>query len=127
MAQQTLDCPVTATPVPSAIHTTSGSSASLTGYGRAHRLIAELNVTAVEGTSPTLDVVIEDTLDGTNWNPIGSFTQKRGTDREVLRIAHPFTDRLRARWALGGTAPRFTFAVIWQAKYRRHDQDQEEA
>ncbi len=116
MAQPTLDRPLAATPAPSAARTVSGNSDPQTGYGRAHRLIAELNVTAVEGTSPTLDVVIEDTLDGTNWNTIGSFTQKRGADREVLRLAHPFTDRLRARWMIGGTTPSFTFAVNWQAQ-----------
>ncbi len=124
MAQQTLDRPVTATPAPAAARTVSGNSGPQVGYGRARSLIAELNVTAADGT---LDVVIEDTLDGVNWNIIGAFSQKQAAGREVLRIAQPFTDRLRTRWALGGTQPSVTFAVSWQAKYRRHDHDQEAA
>ncbi len=116
MALQTLDRPLTATPAPSAARTTSGNSAPLTGYGPADTLIAELNVTAASGTGPTLDVVIEDTIDGTNWYPIGTFAQRTAAGREVLRLTQPFTDQLRVRWTIGGTTPSFTFSVIWQAQ-----------
>ncbi len=116
MAQQTLDRPLTATPAPSAARTVSGNSDPQTGYGPADTLIAELNVTAVAGTSPTLDVVIEDTIDGTTWYPIGTFVQRTVVGREVLRMTQPFTDQLRVRWTIGGTTPSFTFAVNWQAQ-----------
>lgn len=102
--------------VASAARTASGDSGPLSGYGPAQTLRAQLNVTAASGTSPTLDVVIEDTLDGTNWNAVGTFAQKIATGREVINVTTPFADRLRVRWTIGGTGPSFTFAVDWSAE-----------
>lgn len=96
---------------PSAARAASGNSGLQRGYERASTLRAQLNVTAASGTSPTLDVVLEDTLDGTNWNVIGTFTQRVAAGRQVINVASPFTDRLRARWTVGGTTPSFTFSV----------------
>ena len=97
--------------VPSAARTTSGDTEAIPGWGGTGTLRAQLNVSAVSGTTPTLDVVIEDTLDGTNWNTIGTFAQKTATGREVINITTPFTDKLRARWTTTGDLPSFTFAV----------------
>lgn len=102
--------------VASAARTASGNSATLADYGPAQTLRAQLNVTAASGTVPTLDVLIEDTLDGTNWNTIGTFAQKTAAGREVINISTPFADRLRVRWTIGGTTPSFTFAVDWAAE-----------
>jgi hypothetical protein len=98
--------------VASAARTASGDSGVLAGWGVPSTLRAQLNVTAAAGTGPTLDVVLEDTLDGVNWNAIGTFAQKTGPGREVINVTTPFTDRLRARWTVGGTAPSFTFSVL---------------
>jgi hypothetical protein len=98
--------------VESASRTVSGDSGPLAGFGDESTLRAQLDVTAASGTSPTLDVVLEDTLDGTNWNMIGTFAQKTGPGREVINVTTPFTDRLRARWTVGGTTPSFTFDVL---------------
>lgn len=90
----------------------SGSSSSRDGFGAADVLRAQLDVTAFAGTTPTLDVVLEDTLDDVNWNVIGTFAQKTGVGREVINVTAPFTDRVRARWTVGGTGgPSFTFSV----------------
>lgn len=101
------------TPVPSAAQTASGNSGTLTGYGPATSLRAQLNVTAASGTTPTLNVIIEDSLDGTNWNTVGTFAQKTAAAREVINITTPFSDLLRVTWTVGGTTPSFTFAVDW--------------
>lgn len=100
--------------VPSAARTASGDTGTLEGYGTANSARVQLDVTAqTGGVSPTLNVVIEDTLDGTNWYVVGTFAQKTATGREVVNLSTPFTDRLRARWTIGGTAgPSFTFSVI---------------
>jgi hypothetical protein len=98
--------------VASAPRTASGDSGVLAGWGVPTSLRAQLNVTAAAGTGPTLDVVLEDTLDGVNWNVIGTFAQKTGPGREVINVTTPFTDRLRARWTVAGTAPSFTFSVL---------------
>lgn len=99
--------------VPSAARTASGDTGVLDGWGVASSARVQLDVTAFAGTAPTLNVVIEDTLDGTNWNVVGTFAQKVAAGREVINLSTPFTDRLRARWTIGGSAGQsFTFSVI---------------
>lgn len=97
--------------VASAARTASGDSGALKGWGSAKSVRAQLNVTAAAGTTPTLDVVIEDTVDGTNWNAVGTFAQKVATGREVINITGLFGETLRVRWTVAGTTPSFTFAV----------------
>lgn len=102
----------TDTMVASAARTTSGDSGVLDGWGVPNSARVQLDVTAVSGVGPTLNVVIEDTLDGTNWYVVGTFAQKAAVGREVVNLSTPFTDQLRARWTIGGTTPSFTFSVI---------------
>lgn len=101
-----------ATVVASAARAASGDSGVLPGYGPASRLRIQLDVTAVAGVGPTLDVVVEDTLDGVNWNAIGTFAQLAAAGRQVIDVETVFSDRLRVRWTLGGSAPSFTFSVV---------------
>lgn len=99
--------------VASAARTTTDNSAALPGFGSSSTLRVQLNATAASGTNPTLDVVVEDSLDGSNWNTIGTFAQLGAAGREVINITTPFADQLRVTWTIGGTAtPTFTFAVI---------------
>lgn len=97
--------------VASAARTASGDSGPLTGFAGATTLRVQLDITAASGTTPTLDLVLEDTLDGANWNTIGTFAQKVAAGREVINVTIPFTDTLRARWTVGGTTPSFTFSI----------------
>ncbi len=99
--------------VASAARTTSGNSGSTPGFGHAKTLRAQLDVTAASGTTPTLNVTIEDTLDGTNWNTIGTFVAKTAAGREVINVTIPFADSLRVSWVIAGTIPSFTFSVYW--------------
>lgn len=102
----------------SAARTTSSQTAALPGFGAADKLLLQLVITAVSGTTPTLDVVIEDTLDGTNWRNVATFPQKNSTTFAATNVqqvlpAAVFADRLRVRWTIGGTAtPTFTFSVV---------------
>lgn len=106
----------TETPVPSAARTTSGNSGTLTSYGAAKTLRAQLNVTAATGTGPTLDVIIQDSVDGgATWNTIGTFAQATAVNRQVINITTPFTPLLRVSWTIAGGTPSLTFAVDWYA------------
>lgn len=96
----------------SAARTASGSGTAVFGFGKAAMIRAQIQVTAASGTSPTLNVVLEDTLDGTNWNTIGTFAQLTAAGREVINVVVPFGDQVRCRYTIGGTSPSFTFAVI---------------
>lgn len=93
------------TVVAPAARTGNGNSGVLNGYGPGKTIRAQLDVTAASGTVPTLDVVVEDTLDGVNFNTVGTFAQKGAVGREVINITNPFADRLRVRWTIGGTGP----------------------
>lgn len=97
--------------VASAARTATGNSGTRYGYGPASSLRVQLDVTAASGTTPTLDVLVEDTLDGTNYNTIGTFAQKTTTGREVINITTPFSDKVRYSWTVGGTSPSFTFSI----------------
>lgn len=111
-----------ATLVASAARTTSADGGTLEGFGDVTAARVQLDVTAASGTTPTLDVVLEDTLDGATWNVIGTFTQKTGVSREVINLHagkaesatfQPlFARRWRVRWTIAGTTPSFTFAVV---------------
>lgn len=96
--------------VASSPRTTNGNSGPITGLGPARTLRAQLDVTAASGTTPNLVVLIEDTLDGTNWNTIGTFAAKTGAGREVINVTIPFSDQVRFTWTITGTTPSFTFA-----------------
>lgn len=100
------------TPVVSAVRTASGGTGTLTGFGSAASIRAQLDVTAVSGSSPTLDVVLEETFDGTNWSTVKTFAQMTAPGRGIVSTSD-FTNRLRIRWTITGTTPSFTFSVTW--------------
>lgn len=100
------------TAVASAARTSSSNSGVLEGFGDWTKFRAQLAVTAASGTTPTLDVVIEDSLDGTNWNTIATFAQKTAAGVQTVDVTGLFTSQLRVRWTIGGTTPSFTFSVL---------------
>jgi hypothetical protein len=98
--------------VASAARTTSSNSTGKVVDGGNIALI--LAVTAVTGTNPTLDVVVQWSADGTNFfaaQAADSFTQVTATGG----AAKLFTAKgpiYRVAWTVGGTAtPTFTFSV----------------
>lgn len=75
-----------------------------------------LDITVGSGTDPTLDVFVQsyDCL-GTHWYDIGTFATGTGATRE--RITSSFlSERIRARYAVGGTTATFTFTVAGLVK-----------
>jgi hypothetical protein len=103
-----------ATLVASAARTTTGSGSAFEMEDNGTlRLL--LNVSAASGTTPTLDVTIETSLDGsTGWTSVGTFTQNTAVSSQ--RKVFTGLDRYaRATWVIGGTTPSFTFSVIGEA------------
>lgn len=101
------------------VKTVTGNSGVLDiDYGHYDSLIIQLAVSAASGTNPTLDVIVEDTLNGVNFYTIATFAQKIGTAVEIKRIAEtaPFADKLRVSWVIAGTTPSFTLEVKVMAK-----------
>lgn len=98
--------------VESASRTANGDSGVLTGaLGASDAARFYLDVTAATGTTPTLDVVIEDTPNGVDFYEVAAFTQQTAAGQEAIDVTSPFAGRLRARWTIAGTSPDFTFSI----------------
>ena len=89
--------------------TTTGAGSAIDVRDMA-RLVVYLFVTAVTGTSPTLDVVVQDSPDGTTWTNLASFTQVTATGEQAARPVTPFGNYIRVAWTIAGTSPSFTFS-----------------
>lgn len=123
--------------VASAARTADGNSGSITDFpDNLHSAEFIVDVTAASGTSPTLDLAIENSPDeGTTFYTAFRWAQITGTGprRLVVRLlasdaggeasipldptggalsaSCPLSKTIRVRWNIGGTNPSFTFAV----------------
>jgi len=87
------------------------STPTLTRYVREATFF--LDITAVTGTNPTLDVTIHeyDRIGG-NWHLLATFTQKTGIGTDVGRVQYGLGDKVAVDYAIGGTnSPSFTFQL----------------
>lgn len=80
----------------------------------------EVVVTAASGTTPTLDIAIQTSKDGSGtglgaWRTIASFAQltAAGSERKSFAGLDRF---VRATSTIGGTTPSFTYSVKGEAK-----------
>jgi hypothetical protein len=101
---------------PSAARTTNGSSSVLWTGGCITGIVIEVRVTAASGTTPQLNLFLEDTFDGTNWNQVATvnaaaITTTGATVKRINLRDFPCTDNLRVSWTITGTTPSFTFVV----------------
>lgn len=77
---------------------------------------ATLAVTAHAGTAPTLDVVLETSVDGTNWDQVGAFPQQTGDVAGRGKAFAGLGRKCRWKWTIGGSAGQsFTFGVTVKA------------
>ena len=100
--------------VPSAAKTADGQSSPIevSEYLEAQVL---LDVAAVSGTSPTLDLVIETSPDKSNWFTHATFSQKTAAGKDLKTLSN-LGKYLRARWTIGGTTPSVTFSATLMGK-----------
>lgn len=96
--------------VSAALTTTTTSSTITPAAGISYQV--NIPVTVVSGTTPTLDVTIEESDDtGTNWYRVYDFPRITATG--IYRSPHIpfFGNRVRYVQTVGGTTPSFTRAV----------------
>ena len=94
---------------------TANGESRFSGMGKPYASIpVVLTVEEASGTSPTLAVVIEESIDGGNtWTNKLTFTTRTGPGTQTLLLTQPHRDLMRVRWTIGGTgSPSFTFAVV---------------
>lgn len=74
-----------------------------------------LKVTAVSGTSPTLDFYVEGKFEPTgDYKPLVYQTGITGTGIWYFTITQLIFRYIRARWVIGGTSPSFSIGVYAQ-------------
>lgn len=70
-----------------------------------------VDVTAVSGSSPTLDITIQDSPDdGTTWFTHSTVSQITATGQSVISITN-FGKTIRANCVIAGATPSFTFTI----------------
>ena len=102
----------------SGVQTASTNGVGDNGYAGVQNIILQLAVTAFSGTTPSMVVNVQDSIDGTNWNNIATFTAATGVTAQVIRVPGPIGNTIRAISTITGTTPSFTFSVVVQAEGR---------
>lgn len=101
--------------------TTNGASVDLKGTASPglHEMRVHLNVGAAAGTTPTLNVKIQDSPDNVTFTDVSgaAFAQQTGAAVADLFFRTP-NRYARAVATIGGTAPSFTFSVDLYAPLR---------
>lgn len=90
-------------------------SGPVAGAGMAAEVLVTVHVTAASGTTPTLDVSLEESSDGANWTavPGSAATQITAVGHRVA-AANPTKSFVRVTSTVGGTTPSFTYSVgVW--------------
>lgn len=101
------------TAVSSSARTATGTSSAVALASDTQTLSLLIACTAVSGTTPTLDMTVEWSNDGTNWavgdtaDSFAQITAAKTTVKTFTRKAAQY----RLRWTIGGTTPSFTFSV----------------
>lgn len=100
----------------SAAQTASGNSADL-AVGPFTELAIDANITAVSGTSPTLQLFIDrkgaDGIYYQIWNSasVNAVTTVSDSIGPGLNKNQSIGSTIRLRWSIGGTSPSFTFSA----------------
>lgn len=100
--------------VASAARTATGTGTAFSTAGL-DSVIGTLTVSAASGTTPTLDVTLETTADGTNYYTVGAFVQKTATATADAKVFGPLGSSCRWKWTIAGTTPSFTFVIATTA------------
>lgn len=103
--------------VPSAARTTDGE-VGFGGWTPDFPVFFDVNITAVSGTSPSLQLNHDVSFDGVNWvnhrqatynaTSLSRLVSESGTTGSLSRSPGLYH---RLRWVITGTSPSFTFSV----------------
>lgn len=104
--------------------TASTAGAAVPTGSESGSLYLEVNVTAASGTSPTMTVKIEGSMDGTNWftlgtvgangynvGAIGTAPSNFTTTAGPIRAIYDAPMYVRSSSTIGGTTPSFNYTV----------------
>lgn len=99
---------------PHTSETGNGTESSVDhGASTSNGAVATLHVTAVSGTSPTLDVTIQHSPDNSTWADLVSFSQTTASTSERVTVSGSVDRYVRESHTIGGTSPNFTYTVAF--------------
>lgn len=103
------------TVLPSAARTASGT-AVVDGASEFDSVDVYIDATAVTGTSPTMTVTYQTSVDGgTTWFDVTSGAAITAAGRQAINVSRP-GGLGRLSFVIGGTSPSFTFSAIAQLR-----------
>lgn len=111
--------PMVEVPV-SGAKTTNGTGAPVPAWGGHHQMAVRLAITAKAGTAPSVQLIIEDSDDGTTWGTLDTFPVQTDpaipttVDRVMPRTSKNY---VRTRWVIGGSAGQ---SITFTTKFARH-------
>ncbi len=96
----------------SAARTASGASGPVANVGAAADVLLMVHCTAASGTTPTLDVSLEESANNADWTAVANSgaTQLTAAGNRVAS-ARVTKNYVRVAYAIGGTTPSFTFSA----------------
>lgn len=113
--QQALDKLALIAGHPTAARTATGQTSGIDLQTYDGDVVFLLDSAAGTGTSPTLDVTIEDSADNSSFAAItgAAFTQVTGTASAQKLVVNKDSARryVRVKYTIAGTSPSFTFSV----------------
>jgi len=113
--QQALDKIALIAGHPTAARTATGQTSGIDLKDYDGDVVFLLDSAAGTGTSPTLDVTIEDSADDSSFAAVtdAAFTQVTGTASAQKLVVNKDSARryVRVKYTVGGTTPSFTFSV----------------
>jgi len=91
---------------------TSDGASSWAEIGEYATARVYVDVTTVSGTSPTLDIAVQDSPDGDKAYSAKLFATITTPGQYAISLGEgEFGRYLRLKWTIGGTSPSFTFKV----------------
>ena len=104
----------------SATVTTTSNSTAVGMIGSGNEWAARITCGTVTGTNPTLDAVVQHSVDGTIWTNLIAFTQITASNAAAVKVAAASADYLvplfpfaRVAFTVGGTdTPTFTTVAV---------------
>ena len=95
-----------------AARTASATGGPVAAAGQATAVVLAVHCTAASGTTPTLDVALEESADGASWSAItGSGITQLTAVGNRLATALVSKNYVRVAATIAGTTPSFTFGA----------------
>jgi hypothetical protein len=88
------------------------TSGPITSAGKAGHVLLMVHVSAITGTTPTLNTSLEQSADGSSWAALtGSATAQITTAVNAVAYAYPTANYVRVTATVGGTTPAVTARI----------------